>query len=487
MNKQPTREVFKDRLREITDFALRHAQNNLPPLGPHSSEEDIQAYIKKVWEGWKWAQACITEDLVYIHISRIALQRLGKEARKNRDKSRANPLATAIKNLNHQEAILKMVANSMVWTMFRMERWKVRWLWTAGPSHQESARKRYNLYRSPTAGPRVPITSIGPQTSAFVDDINGSHDSVALMTDITSLVGVGDVLVVDWDHGGRPVIVELKSGATNSRIVSLVEAHQADIEKVPPHELEEIGPQARKHFERVARQTEREQNFESIVNNDTGKDPETGAYFQNIGTEAMDLDIYDPALDAMMSAAAKAGSVIECIDGCLWMGVYYRASLQDEPWQNFLQEITNRGASGSFRVWNVQQASMHPRMQPIFLRAMSPESVHDILLGDALVLAYIDWDAFFQQANDKGINARWTTRGERKGITETLGRQDQAFRHDGRTPVFGLGEEEYCPLGGTAQRIVVEGTSPRSSLQMIEDALRRWNESEDGPGVDLRP
>ena len=467
MNKQPTREGFKDRLRKITDFALRHAQNNLPPLGPHSSEEDIKAYVKKVWEGWKWAQACITEDLVYIHMSRTALQRLGKEARKNRDKSRANPLATAIKNLNHQEAILRMVANSMVWTMFRMERWRVRWLWTAGH--------------------RVPITSIGLQTSAFVDDINGSADSVALMTDITSLVGVGDVLVVDWDHGGKPVIVELKGGATNSRIVSLIEAHQADIEKVPPRELEEIGPQARKHFERVARQTEREQNFESIVNNDTGKDPETGAYFQNIGKEAMDLDSYDPALDAMMSDAAKAGSVIECIDGCLWMGVYYRASLKDEPWQNFLQEITNRGASGSFRVWNVQQASMHPRMQPMFLRSMSPESVHDILLGDALVLAYIDWDAFFQQANDKGINARWTTRGERKGITETLGRQDQAFRHDGRTPVFTLGEEEYCPLGGAAQRIVVEGTSPRSSLQMIEDALRRWNESEDGPGVDLRP
>ena len=194
-----------------------------------------------------------------------------------------------------------------------MERWKVRWLWTAGP--------------------RVPINSIGFQTSTFVDNINGNPDSVALMADITSLVGVGDVLLVDWDRGMRPVIVELKSGATNGRIVSLVEAHQADIEKVPPHEFEEIGPQARKHFARVARQTEREQNFESIANNDTGKDPETGAYFQNIGTEAMGLDIYDPSLDAMMSAAAKAGSVIECIDGCLWMGVYYRASLQDEPWQ----------------------------------------------------------------------------------------------------------------------------------------------------------
>ena len=170
------------------------------------------------------------------------------------------------------------------------------------------------------------------------------------------------------------------------------------------------------------------------------------------------------------------------VDGGLLSGLPQRRT-----WQNFLQEITNRGASGSFPVWNVQQASMHPRMQPIFLRAMSAEWVHDILLGDALVLAYIDWDAFFQQANDKGINARWTTRGREREITETLGRQDQAFRRDGRTPVFGLGEEEYYPLGGAAQRIVVEGTSPRSSLQMIEDALRRWNESDDGPGVDLRP
>ena len=307
MNKQPTREVFRDRLREITDFAHRHAQNNLPPLGAHSSAEDRQAYFKKVWEGWKWAQIYITEDLVYIHLMRTALQELGKEARKKRDKSMANLLAASIKNLNHQEAILRLVANSMVWAMFGMQRWRVRWLWTARPP--------------------APITSIGSQTSEFIDDINDNPDSVALMADITSLVGVGDVLVADWDHGMRPVIVELKSGATNSRIVSLVEAHQGDIEKVPPHELEEIGPHARKHFERVARQTEREQNFESIATNDTGKDPETGAYMQNIGTEAVDLDIYDPVLDAMMSDAAKAGSAIECIDGCLWMGVYYLASL----------------------------------------------------------------------------------------------------------------------------------------------------------------
>ena len=53
--------------------------------------------------------------------------------------------------------------------------------------------------------------------------------------------------------------------------------------------------------------------------------------------------------------------------------------------------------------------------------------------------------------------------------------------------MFGMGEVKYSPLGGAAQRIVVEGTSPRSSLQMIEEALRRWNESEDGAAVDLGP
>ena len=466
MTKQPTKEALKGRLHQIADFALRHAQNNLPPLSPHSNKEDIKAYIEKVWEGWKWAQACIAEDLAYIHLKRTLLQGLRKGARKKHDKSLAVPLSIAIKNLNHQEAILRMIANSMVWTMFRMERWKVRWLWTAQPG--------------------VPIASVSPDTLAFVDQVNDSPYSVALMTDITSLVGVGDVLVVDWDHDGRPEIVELKSGATNERIVSLVEKHQADIEKVPAHEFEEIGPRARKQFERIARQMEREQNFESIASNDTGKDPETGANLQNIGPEAMDLEIYDPVLDGLMSAAAGPGSAIECIDGCLWIGVYYPASLRDAPWKNFLREVTDRGASGSYRVWNVQEASMHPRMQPIFLRTISPEPMLDILLGDVLVLAYIDWDAFFKQMGEKGISARWTTRSERKRYLDPLGRLDQAFRRDGHTPVFTMGDTECPTIGGIAQRIIVEGTSPHSLQKLIENNLRRWNESEDGIGVDLR-
>ena len=130
--------------------------------------------------------------------------------------------------------------------------------------------------------------------------------------------------------------------------------------------------------------------------------------------------------------------------------------------------------------------SSHPYLDNDSSSSLVP-TVCAFHLGFGLVLAYIDWDAFFQQANDRGINSRWTTRRERKGITETLGRQDQAFRRDGHTPVFGMGEVKYSPLGGAAQRIVVEGTSPRSSLQMIEEALRRWNESEDGAAVDLRP
>ncbi|MCY4652090.1 MAG: hypothetical protein OXC95_02885 [Dehalococcoidia bacterium] len=413
----------------------------------------MRAYIRKVWEGWKWAQACITGDLWFIHMSRAELQKLGKDARKNHDKGSISRLDAAIKSLNHRESILRMIANSMVWTMFGAERWKVRWLWTGTPP--------------------VSVTSIGYETSTFVDDINVNPDSVALMTDITSLAGIGDVLVVDEKRGRkRPIICELKAGSTNSQIVSLVEEYHGNIEQVPPGVLDALGPHAQTHFERVARQVERKDNFESIINNDIGKDPETGVDMQNIGEEAMNIDTYDSAFGEMMFTAAKSGSVIECIDGCLWIGIYYAASFQDKPWENFRQDILDLGASGSSRVWNIQSASLHPRMQPIFLRNLHPESILDILLGDALVLVYIDWDTFFQQANYRDISARWTTRRERKEITEIYGRLEQAFRGDGYTPVFSNGESKYLPLGGAAQRIVVEGTSPHSVLQMVEEGLR---------------
>ena len=171
------------------------------------------------------------------------------------------------------------------------------------------------------------------------------------MADITSLVNVGDVIVAHLgpEHP-EPYIIELKEGAINDRIVSTVEEYGTDPAEVPPQVLDgidrEIGPHGRKHFERVARQMRRARNCESLANDDIGEDPETGAPKQNIGPE-LEVYTYDATLLEMMFAAAKTGSAVDCIDGCLWVGVYYSTPTQGELQENFLREIADRGAARS--------------------------------------------------------------------------------------------------------------------------------------------
>ena len=245
----------------------------------------------------------------------------------------------------------------------------------------------------------MPVTSISCETTLFVDDVNDSPDSVALMADITSLVNVGDVIVAHLgpEHP-EPYVIELKEGAINDRIVSIVvEEYGTDLAQVPSQVLDgidrEIGPHGRRHFERVARQMKRMRNFESLANDDLGEDPETGAPMQHLGPE-LEVDTYDATLMEMMFSAAKAGNAIGCIDGCLWVGVYYSTLTQGELQKNFLQEIADRGASVSFPVWNLLGVSTDPRLQPMFIRDLAPEYILDIMLGNVQVLVYMDWEAF---------------------------------------------------------------------------------------------
>lgn len=460
------KEEFRNRLRQIADFALRYAEHRLPKPDQRFGADDAQAYIRTVWEGWKIAQCCIVEELTHISRQRAALGQFKKDARQNGNRELANSVGTAISGLDYAETLLRTVANSMIWIMFGSRRWIVRRLWAAGQP--------------------VPVTSISRETTLFVDEINQNPEAVALMADITSLVDVGDVIVAHLgpEHP-EPYIIELKEGEINNRIVSMVEEYGTDPSDVPSEVLagidREIGPHGRKHFERVARQNKRARNFESIANDDVGTDPETGAAMRNIGPE-LDVRTYDSALMEMMRTAADTGSALDCIDGCLWVGVYCSAPTQDKLRDDFLREIAGHGAGRSFAEWNLRSVSTDPRLLPVFLRDLDPEAILDILLGDVQILVYIDWDAFFQQARQGGISARWTTREERKEITEHF-YQERAFRQVARTPVLEKDGVELRLMGGVVARMVTEGLSPLWLLEIIDMQLRGWDQSDENPGT----
>ena len=186
----------------------------------------------------------------------------------------------------------------------------------------------------------------------------------------------------------------------------------------------------------------------------------------NIGPE-LRVRTYDAALMEIILTAAESGSAVDCIDGCLWVGVCSSRLKQKELYDNFLRKIEDSGAAMSSPVWNLLNVSTDPRLQPMFLRDLDPDSLLDIMLGEVQVLVYVDWESFFQQAGRLGICGRWTTRRERKEISRDY-YHERAFRKDGRTPVMEKDGAEFMLMGGAVARIVTEGQSPLSLLETIE-------------------
>ena len=354
----------------------------------------------------------------------------------------------------------------MVWTMFHQRRWIVRKLWVG---------------RTPS----VSINSIDRETTLFVDAVNEDPGAVALLTDITSLVGIGDAIVTRLGADFlAPRVVELKGGAINEIVLSLGEEYGWDPGEATPSVLqkidEEIGPHGRSHFERVARQMARAQNFESFANYDVGVDPETGGHARNVGPE-LGVQTYDARLRMMMLAAGGSGSVVECVEGCLWIGVYCPETVHGLR-ESFLQEVTHRGGSAFYPVWNLQSVATDPRLQPLFLRDWEPKLALDIMLGNVVVLIYMDWDVFFQQVENVGIHPRWTTQKERKEITEKF-YHERAFRRDGHLPVMEKDGKWFTLMGGSVGRIVNEGLSPGCLLEIIQTTFEVPDESLDQNGV----
>ena len=164
------------------------------------------------------------------------------------------------------------------------------------------------------------------------------------------------------------------------------------------------------------------------------------------------------------------------MEDCLWVGVYRREAIGPGLRESFLQEVSDRGGSLLFNVWNLQSVCFDSRLQPLFLRDLELESILDIALGNVVVLIYIDWDAFLEQVRDAGISARWSTRAERKEIIENF-YHERAFRSDGHLPVMEKDGRSFTSMGGHVGRIVNEGLSPRCLLGMIQSSFGPLDEA----------
>ena len=319
----------------------------------------------------------------------------------------------------------------------------------------------------------------------LIDSLNEDPLTVAIWSDATSCVDVGDIVCLSWS--GKPSgFFEAKEGVINDRIIGLL-----GVKGTPEELVEEIaafadgyGPKALKQLERVVKQGQRYNQFMDIIDHDQGFDPRRGAHV-TIQESAIRLESYDKELQLTIDASVD-GPALRCIDRCLWVyadrdrskhpeekiGDFARALAERSPgtWQWFREHF---GEDAPFEPVVLEGNLTCPEAIPLFLGRLEPDTVRDLLIGKLMfcVFLLVDWCEYGRIIGDLGAELAWSSAkaGRSQGSKP---RPQRLLTVADRIPRVQLADGNYIEGFSKIYRVLFEGITPTSIAAQYVDILR---------------
>jgi len=276
-----TIEKYRIKLREIADFAFSYGiqtieNNKIEIQDPEYWDDDIrEKFLIACHDGFKKAQNILIEEVFkYQKLFRESRAQL-KEYRRERNKPKENETITNIKILEQRLSTLSHIADGIAWQLIG--------------SQIHVARR---LYIEQNNSKFLDSSNI-EHAIKVANTINKNPKDFALISDLTSFVQIGDLLVRHEDKIG---IMELKEGDVNELIQDFFNSILEKKEFTRKEELfEKLDETTYKQIKRVLRQIERASQATEVINKDKGIDPVSGGNIK-VSTPKIQTDYYHKEL-----------------------------------------------------------------------------------------------------------------------------------------------------------------------------------------------
>jgi hypothetical protein len=315
----------------------------------------------------------------------------------------------------------------------------------------------------------------------FLDKVNADPQSIAIWSDATSCVDLGDVLCRSFS-GGLNGFFEAKSGSMSDKIFELmdVKGTQEEVVNAITNFADKHGPKAVKQLERVIRQRQRYNQVMDIIEYDRGFDPLQGAEV-TVRDTSTQLKTYDEELQQIINASHHA-PVLQCIDSCLWVYVDKDSSKNPKDKIAAFQQAVAAASPTTLQWFREQFGSQEPfspalledniacpEAIPLFLRQLEPETIRDVLIGKLMfsVFMFVDWYELGRIVADLGAELVWSSPKYGRSVRSKPKAQRSLTVGD-RLPRVQL-NKRYLEGFSKIYRVLFEGITPTSiAAQYIE-------------------
>jgi hypothetical protein len=311
-------------------------------------------------------------------------------------------------------------------------------------------------------------------------ELNSNRFNLAIWTDTTTSVDVGDILLSNKKEGSLSCI-ELKDGKMNRIIFNVLKSGSPGVIE---GFFKEYGDQGKRQLKRILKQQKKYGQSLDILRKNEGIDPIYDEEIKIAEVATPDAN-YHAELDRLIDTARISGFSISLIDDCLWL---FALNVESHPTKLAINEFSSIVISKEgdeleawlkdfspagdikkiYPVFSLVDGMDIPESLPIYLFGISNTNVHDVIMRKIQVFSFINWIKFAEAFRRRGAEFSWSSKivGRRERSRPGLRR---CFAISDRIPEITVRTNTVQMGPGMITRIIYDGTMPTCVVdQFIE-------------------
>ncbi|PKQ89425.1 hypothetical protein CXK86_20480 [Paenibacillus sp. BGI2013] len=441
---------FQKELKSILFFVLEYGIKSLSfkmtDVDELKRQSQATEFISKVHKGFMQAQNLILQNLLLLGEEKKKTKERIKELNKLReDKDIIQVLKEKVQIIEYQENVLRKVADTIAWQILKSDITVIRRL--------------YNF----SAQVEIYNSNLEHDLEVVQEIFETDNERFPLITDITSFIQVGDLLIRDRD---KINILELKEGKVNEQISDILKEHlevQSGERKLY-YELENKDDKFRKQFLRYVKQEATALNTIQIINEGEGTDS-LGRNIKIIDN-VFYTEHFTDTIQSMLEEVNKKNYSINYIEDCLAVGVYNSTKIP----MHYAFDAWKKGIGIDFPTVDIRGFFNNPVGHPLFLHPFNIDDKVKLVTGEKLILMSLNIHAWLKKFEGKNVNARLLSKKETAKFNNTP-KHSKAFEYNGQAIEIEQGNIKQIVFGGIFERMFNQFQKPSSLVDFISMTL----------------
>lgn len=390
-------EEFEKITKEIFHLIAEYGIKNKPLdfRNPEKiTEEDKIEFITQVHKGFRLGQDLIIKEIVPLLKELKELKEKEKQAKRNKEKDLLPKIKAEIDLIDYKVKILRHFADFIAWQVFKKDYYKARRFFSGD-------RNRPDLLNTNLESVLTAVEYFHKE-----NDIN-----FALISDLTSFIDIGDILLV---KGGEIGIVECKEGDVQEKVFEFLDYAAQDDFDVTKIDYSDKNDKFFDQVERTLKQMEKGSRVTEFLKKEEGTDPFSEKKIK-ILESTNPQEYYFKYLINLIEESKKNNSIYGEIEGIVYIGIYRENKRPISP--HLFRAIVDQIYEKNIIVDYVNLIGI-PLKEPLFFKPFGVENIFDILFGRVKIYLAINLEKLIELFNAKGIPTKWLSRKETHKILD---------------------------------------------------------------------